>query len=240
MSGASEHRRRKQRKERIEKEAAEKEAEEIKRGVKNSSTRRRRRKRKQQGNTVPEPEEPTDEVEADNSEPEEEKPKRKYKGTTRKVPKDRKDVEIAKKGDFPKGTIPKKFRKTLEERFLFDLIEVLEVNQSLIIVRKSDNTWTLGLGGPIMADKMFRLSGKAYLDEVLSYEYQAHMEGWGEFSGEEKIQVASRAGTEWDEHNNPRINLLRCGDAYRKLLGIDKYKPKYNTIAARRSVRARD
>jgi hypothetical protein len=239
MAGASEHRRRKQRKERIEKEATDKEVAELKKGLKNSSIRRRkRRQNNKETEVVPDNEEPLPtELE--------EKPKKKrresrgHRPTRRKVSKDRKDVEYPEKDGFPKGTLPKRLRKTLDDRFFYDLISVLEVNQALTIVRKDENTWTLGLGGAIITDTLIRLSGKAYMDEVLSHEYQAHMDEWGEYTEEEKIQVAQRAGTEWDEHDTPRINLMRCGDAYRKLLKIEKYKPKYRTLAARRAVRVK-
>lgn len=232
MTGASEHRRRKHRKERIEREAVNKEIEEVKKQARNSSRRRRRRKPKQ--------EEAAPEVKESTQETKKEKPRRKYKGTTRKIPKDRKDVEFPEKSDIPKGTLPKKLRKTLDDRFFFDLMSLLETNQALTIVRKDENTWTLGLGGAIVTDELIRVSGKAYLDEVLSHEFQAHMEEWGELPEEEKIQIAKRAGTEWDEHKNHRINLMRCGDAYRKLLGIEKYKPKYRTLASRKAIRVKN
>jgi len=232
MTGASEHRRRKQRKERIEKESAAKEAEKLKREAKTSNTRRRRRKSKPKETAI----------EAVPETVEEKEPKRRHgerRSTRRKVPEDRKDVEYPEKSDIPKGTLPKKLRKTLDERFIFDVMAAMKNNQSLVIVKKDENTWTLGLGRTSAVENMVRLSGKAYLDEVLSHEYQAHMEGWGELPEEEKIQIAQRAGTEWDEHNNHRINLMRCGDAYRKLLKIEKYKPEYRALAARKAIRVR-
>lgn len=153
--------------------------------------------------------------------------------TRRKIPDDPKDTEYPEKVQ----GIPKKISKLVDNRFFADLIREMEVNKALTIIYKGDNTWKLMIGGPGAVSKMLQLKGKAYRDEVLSEEFQEHEEEWDELTEAQKIQIAKDAGAEWDEHSISRVNLMRCADAYRKTIGIEKYKPEYSTISARKAIR---
>ena len=153
--------------------------------------------------------------------------------TRRKIPDEPKDVEYPEKVE----GIPKHINKLVEDRFFAGLIRAMEANKALTVVYKGNNTWRLRMGGPDVVGQMLQLKGKAYMDEVLSDEFKAHVEEWDELKEAEKVKIAKGAGAEWEEHKVSRINLMRCADSYRKVLGIKKYKPEYSDTSSRKAIR---
>lgn len=153
--------------------------------------------------------------------------------TTRKIPDEPKEVEFPEKVE----DLPKNIRKSVDDHFFAGLIQVMEEGYSLTITKEGDSTWKVALHPEEETKKMFKLTGKAYMDEILSDEYQEFMEEWDSLTEEEKIEVAKKAGAEWDEVKNPRINLMKCASAYREVLGIEKYKPEYRSFSARKAIR---
>lgn len=225
MTGVRE--RTKRRNEKIAAEAAVKEKKKFEEAA-TLPARRRRKRRKQTG----------DETVAEQKEKKKKKPSYiRSRPTRRDIPEDRRDVEVNETADADGSLIPRKISRILEDRFIFDLMNALEVNQAITIVRKKEDVWKLVVGGQDIVQSALRLTGTAYWNEVLSEEYQEHKEEWGMLTPEEKIDTVVAAGIEWEEHEVSRINLMRCADAYQQSLNLQKYKPQYRNFKARKAVR---
>lgn len=79
-----------------------------------------------------------------------------------------------------------------------------------------------------------------YREEVQTEEYREWREQWGKMSTEEKLQIAEEVGAEWEEHEEPKINMMRVAEAVREAKGIEKYKEEYNTRSKRNKIRPRN
>jgi len=231
MSGPA--RRKRKRIEEAQKEISEREQERMK--VESPSSQRRRRKPSIEESDDGHDLYPYEAVE-ETSEPK--RPTKRLRSTRRAIPEDRKDVEYAEI-DPNIGQLPKKIQRIVDDHFFHDLIQAMDKGQALTIVKRSEDTWMLGVGGMIAVDKMTRLSGQEYMDEVTSDEWKLHQEEWAALSAKNKIKVAKAAGAEWEEHSNSRVNLMRCGEAYQNVLNLEKYKSEYKALAARNAIRAR-
>lgn len=117
----------------------------------------------------------------------------------------------------------------------------LVIGHTYVITPLSDGTFTLVDYGvdwkPPKAVKGHQLTGKAYLQEVLNPDYVAWQEEWGNLSAEEKILKAKKLKLSWEPHSDGKINVMRITQAMQVHLGIEKYKPQYQSQAARNAVR---
>lgn len=189
--------------------------------------------------TEEEPEEPEEKVKK-------EKPQKRTTKTratsrpTRREGSSKKKVEKTELRSEKPRDLPRKITQILTDSFFFDLIQIMEEGKTLTIIKRRNNQWTLvSETNIVIQEERIRLKGKAYWDEVLSPEYQANKEQWDMLSGDDKIALAVDSGAEWIEHSTPRINVMRCADAYRRTLDIKKYKPEYSTLLSRKQIRGK-
>jgi hypothetical protein len=56
---------------------------------------------------------------------------------------------------------------------------------------------------------------------------------WEGLSFEDKVKQAKKEKVAWDEHDDPRVNLIHLTLAYREEFGIEKWRPEYSTKEAR-------
>jgi len=156
---------------------------------------------------------------------------------TRRVGSETKTVEKSKRDYRKTKDLPRKFTQILDDSFWMDLLDIMREGEPITLIRMKNNRWKMILEPGITITKEYTLKGKAYWNEVLTPEYQQFQEEWEALDGDEKILKAEEAGVKWEEHNTPRINVMRATGAYRESLKIQKYKDEYDTILKRKRVR---
>lgn len=128
-----------------------------------------------------------------------------------------------------------KVSKTMHDSILSDLLDVLNDGGSLII-HKSKDTYTISSADGIVRTR--KLKGSEYWDEVSDPAYRKWGEEWRQKTYEEKVKFARKNKLVWNEHDNPRVDVIRLTEAVREYLGIEKYKEQYRTRASRAAIRA--
>ena len=83
------------------------------------------------------------------------------------------------------------------------------------------------------------LRGKAFDEAVCTPEYLAWEREWGQLTVAEKKAKAKKAGAKWQAHEHPQVELINLAAAYLKHLGIEKFKPDYKSLAARRAIQGK-
>jgi hypothetical protein len=118
------------------------------------------------------------------------------------------------------------------------LLDYMAKGHTLMLQRYSDDTWEIGMTKEErVASGRKKLTGVSYWDEVLSDEFQTFQKEWSKLSPEEKIAKARKEGVTWDEHDDPKINIMHLSDAYRAHYKIKKYKPEYENAAMRKALK---
>lgn len=159
---------------------------------------------------------------------------------------------IRKKGDPPpervlqaqnlNPTLSGEFQKLLETANLQSILDLLSNGQSITIYKVADTVYRMAVDQEplkLPQDIDVALSGVEYNQEVCTQAYLVWIEEWQQLSTEEKYERAVQAGVSWKVADNPRIDVMRAGNAVRKKLGIVKYKPEYGSLSARNAVRGK-
>lgn len=221
------------------------------------TTRRRRRRvvRRKQEETVPEDElleeeiEEEDEDDADADAEEEEAPQprrrrsRKTKAESEEEGEEEEDDEeeddeslddVEEYDDSPRAEFG-------DGNVISAIFDAMAEGQ-IAVLKKVDSrtilmTLTVEDAGLSVAAGPRKLSGKEYWQEVLDPDYNEWREEWVELTYEEKVARAKKAKVKWEEHENPKVDVMRLTEAYRKHLGVHKYKPEYRSRSARSAVR---
>lgn len=81
------------------------------------------------------------------------------------------------------------------------------------------------------------LTGNAYWQEVLTPEFREHEREWLSLSLDERKKEAKKLKVKWEPHDNPKVDAMNMTTAVRAKLGIEKYKPQYQSQAARKLLR---
>lgn len=120
---------------------------------------------------------------------------------------------------------------------LADMFDEMESGIVYTVVRNDDNTWTVTAGGAQVQSQLRPVRGAEYDDTVLSDEYKAWRDEWQELGTEEKIAKVKKAKVEWKHNDHAATDMMWMVEAYLAHLGIEKYKPEYQTRAARTALR---
>lgn len=203
----------------------------------------RSRRRNRQPDPEPEEEEDEEEEEEDDEdyddeeEEEEELPPPPAKRTQRRRPAVEEEEDEEEEAPAPKAKKVKleKVDDTMVSSIVLELLLSLEDGQA-VLFQKSDGGFSISTGEAVETTK--KLKGKAYWEEVTDPKYREWDEEWREKSYEEKVKFAKKQKLEWNEHENPRVDVIRLTQAVREHLGIEKYKPQYRTRSAREAVKA--
>lgn len=122
---------------------------------------------------------------------------------------------------------------------LMSVMQALGDGKAIIIMRLNADRWQISpiadMKAPLSMQK--KLTGKAYWDEVLDEKYVEWDKEWASLTQAERIQRCKKAGVKWDEDKDIRINNLRMTEAYRTILGVEKYKPEYRDRASRAAIK---
>lgn len=214
------------------------------------TTRRRRRRvvRRKQEETVPEDElleeeiEEEDEDDADAEEEEAPQPRRrrsrKTKAESEEEDEEEEDDEslddVEEYDDSPRAEFD-------DGNAISAIFDAMAEGQIAVLKKVDSRTILMTLtdedAGLSVAAGPRKLSGKEYWQEVLDPDYNEWREEWVELTYEEKVARAKKAKVKWEEHENPKVDVMRLTEAYRKHLGVHKYKPEYRSRSARSAVR---
>lgn len=214
------------------------------------TTRRRRRRvvRRKQEETVPEDElleeeiEEEDEDDADAEEEEAPQPRRRRSRKTKAESEEEDDEEeddeslddVEEYDDSPRAEFD-------DGNAISAIFDAMAEGQIAVLKKVDSRTILMTLtdedAGLSVAAGPRKLSGKEYWQEVLDPDYNEWREEWVELTYEEKVARAKKAKVKWEEHENPKVDVMRLTEAYRKHLGVHKYKPEYRSRSARSAVR---
>jgi len=132
---------------------------------------------------------------------------------------------------------------------LSDLFDALNDGTSVTITKLGKDKWQFVTGiaataAPVSAPKGRGLTGMVFAREAYSEEFfKWHFEDagsgkpWGEMTSEERYAFAEEIGASWEEHDEPRVDAMRMGQAVREKLDISKWKPEYESRAARKALK---
>jgi len=120
----------------------------------------------------------------------------------------------------------------------YGLLESLDEGHTLVVSRTGEDTWSVSSSGTaaVVAGPQ-KLKGQAYWMKVLSPEFLEFDEEWKELTFAEKKVKAKKAKARWEAHEDDRVEAMRVKPALMKKLGIEKYKPEYQTRAARAAIK---
>lgn len=117
-----------------------------------------------------------------------------------------------------------------------ELVSAMQDGSIITITKIADNKWNITSGTPVAEKK--GLKGNDYWREVLDQAYIDWSNEWTAMTAEARIKKAKAAKVTWKEDPDPRVNIMRCTEAYRTALGIEKYKPQYRSRKERRLLMA--
>lgn len=124
------------------------------------------------------------------------------------------------------------------EELLPAMMEAMSTGQVIVITKTADGKWTVGpASGRAAASAAGKLTGKAYLEEVCTQEYLKFDEEWNQLTAAEKRNRAKKEGVKWEDDKDERVNMIRLTQAMREHMGVEKYKPEYQTRKQRDAVR---
>ena len=125
-----------------------------------------------------------------------------------------------------------------------DMLEHMEVGKVLLVTKQSDSSWTIALSTQndvimkLAKSGTNKLTGKAFFDEVINPEYLEWRSEWKELTYAQKKSKALKLGVTWNEHPNPKVDVMRITEAVRKHLNVQKYKEEYRSRSVRGKLRA--
>jgi len=198
---------------------------------------RQRRSRKA---AKPEPEEDEDEEELEEEPP---APKaKKGKVSRREAPVKTKRVntvkeDVAARKEDKLGQIP-------ASQFTDVLLELIEAG-SAVTLRKVGGKIIIYNAGIVdelstrpgvrrsLSGRTRAITKKEMYEVAYDPEFLKFLDKWGELSYEEKLAVAKKEKISWEEHETPRVNVMRLTFAYREAHEIPKWRPEYEDKAAR-------
>lgn len=133
----------------------------------------------------------------------------------------------------------KSVQTTVVEGLFEKLLLGMEDGKTMSIKKVGDDKWHVSLTEPVAAPtgKNAKFAGQEYWREITSDEFNKWQEDWKQLTYAEKVQKATKAGVKWEQHSNPKVDVMRLTEAYRTHMGIEKYKPEYQTRAARQALR---
>jgi len=119
------------------------------------------------------------------------------------------------------------------------LLEVLDAGQSLML-RKVGSTYAIyKVDADVFTAKGKRGRGNraiklnAFFDIAYSDEFKTWINEWTPLTYEEKVALAKKEGVTWENHETPKIDVMRLSDAMRTKRGVAKWRPEYESKAAR-------
>jgi hypothetical protein len=127
-----------------------------------------------------------------------------------------------------------------------DLLECLESGQALLVTKTSKNKYqiTSGAATAVTAVKGRGITGSEFEKTAFSEEYYTYLyedagdgKSWKEMTPEERYAFAEVAEADWEEHENPKTDQMRMGQAVREALGIEKWKPQYASRSVRKALK---
>lgn len=134
-----------------------------------------------------------------------------------------------------KKTVLKPVTDTVMSSMFMALISSMADGSSIIITKIADNKWSITSGESVQQKKS-GLKGNDYWKEVLDPAYVEWSKEWTAMSAEDRIKLAKSKKVQWKEDPDPRVNQMRCTEAYREAMGIEKYKPEYRSRKARKEL----
>jgi hypothetical protein len=160
------------------------------------------------------------------------------------------------------GKLPKDFETKTVNDVVFDniigsVMYLLRSGRELVITKVADNKWHIKLptdevfrpeGKPVPEPAKVKslepknsgkskLVGKEYDQEVCTSEYLEFVEGWREMDITEKRKLAKSLKLTWNKAADEKIENMALSRAVQEAKGITKYKPKYQSSAARAAVK---
>lgn len=131
----------------------------------------------------------------------------------------------------------RKVETVVADNVFAQILEGIETGKSVLITRTGDGKWELSLTDGKGKSSAGRLTGKAYWDEVSNPEFTQWNAEWQEKTFDEKKSYAKKLGLKWEEHANPKVEVMRITEAVRNHLGVEKYKEEYRTRSARAAIK---
>lgn len=122
---------------------------------------------------------------------------------------------------------------------VLDLLEGLRQGDAIIIRREDANTWMVTSTDFVGAVAKKTRLPQNFNDTLLTDDYKDWQDEWSEMTYEEKVKWAKAEKVKWDYDPNmdERINHMRVSLAVQNHLGIEKYKPEYQSHAQRKAAK---
>lgn len=121
---------------------------------------------------------------------------------------------------------------------LLDIIGDLKLGKAVVITREDKTRWSMRIiktgEFSMVHDTM---SMQEYAELVYTPAYNEFMAEWKVLSSAEKWVRCK--GLEWNHVKDPKIDLMRGCEALQKSLGIEKYKPEWQSSLKRSAVKPR-
>jgi len=137
---------------------------------------------------------------------------------------------------------------------LSSILMALQEGQAVVVTRLVGAQWRFEMtagccASPVaVAPKISKsggLKGSAYWDVVLSNEFKnfhkvdaGSGKGWDAMTEEERVAYADKIGVQVEPHPAPKVFAMHLSEAVLAKLGIEKYKPEYQSRAARNAIKA--
>jgi len=136
---------------------------------------------------------------------------------------------------------PKAASMELNVDVLTGILQHLEEGKAVVITCTEAGKWAMKLGNaPATRAGKIKVSGKQreellYSDEFkkFAFEDMGDGRGWIAHTPEEKYAIAEANSITWEKHESPKLDVIRMSEAVRNAFGVSKYKPEYQTRAAR-------
>ena len=130
-----------------------------------------------------------------------------------------------------------------EEDFARLLVTVLQRGEELVIRMTNTGDYVLRSASAVKQVKAAKKGRRTKLMTMADWhaiifttEFNEHQLWWKELSFEEKVKEAEGEGVTWERHSTPRVDNMRCTQAYREAFDIVKFNPGYDDKATREAI----
>ncbi len=117
------------------------------------------------------------------------------------------------------------------------LLEVLDAGQSLFFRKSGSGYAVYKADASLLMPKGKHGARAIKLNEFFSIaysdEFKAWINEWTPLTYEEKVALAKKEGVTWENHETAKIDVMRISEAMREKRGVAKWRPEYESKAAR-------
>ena len=125
-----------------------------------------------------------------------------------------------------------------------DIIEALHSGEAIMVKKEGVTSYSVHLiPNEVIISKTFTnilkkgIIGNQYWNEVLNPDFKPWLLKWNAMTNTEKYEYAEKHKLTWKHSENQRLDIMALTEAARKDAGINKYKPEYQTRAARARIK---